>query len=154
MKARAVVGDDIQRSREVEGFVAVAVFALVGALDVAEVSGGAVVGDSPFGDPGDGRSVVGASGNGGIASIEVGGDDHQLPKEGRVLHVTVGDDSVGICGGHQELLHLRRVGQPPGVRLSFGTVEDPTHSHLGGISGSREAGVLRDEFSKVSGSVA
>ncbi len=39
MKARAVVSDDIQRSREVEGLVAVAVLALVGALDVAEVSG-------------------------------------------------------------------------------------------------------------------
>ena len=78
LQARAIVSDDIQRSWQVEGLVAVTVLSLVGALDVAKVGSCTVMGDCDFRDSGDSWGVVRPSGYGGVASIEVGGYDHHL----------------------------------------------------------------------------
>ena len=78
LEARGVVGDDVQRSREVVGVVAVAVLALVRALEVAEMGSGSLVGDRAFRHAGDGRDVVAPGRDGGVAGVEVVGLHHGL----------------------------------------------------------------------------
>lgn len=78
LEARSIVGHDIQRSREVVRVVAVTLFALVRALEVAEVGCCAFVREGTFVDAGDCRDVVTAGGYGGVPGVEVVGEHHGL----------------------------------------------------------------------------
>lgn len=53
------------------GDVAVSMLALVGALDITEMSGGALMGNGAFVDSRDGGDVVTASRDGGVPDVEV-----------------------------------------------------------------------------------
>ena len=78
LEARGVVCDDVQRSRQVVGVVAIAVLTLVRALEVAEMGSGSFVGDRSLRHAGDGRDVVTPGGDGGVAGVDVVGQHHGL----------------------------------------------------------------------------
>jgi hypothetical protein len=65
--------------------VAIAVLALVGALDVAQVGSGLVAGDCSFGHAGHGRGVVTPVCDGGVLDVMVFSHDHDLPDLSRVF---------------------------------------------------------------------
>jgi hypothetical protein len=154
LHARGVVCHDVQGSCEVVGFVEVAVFALVGALHVAEVCGRGLAGDRALGDPGDCGGVVRAAGDRGVGHVMVVCHEHDLSEETRVFEVTVGDDAGPVVGGDQFGLDLGREGTTPDVREAFGAVIYAAHPGLGCVGGADEARVLRDDLREVRGSVA
>ena len=69
LKARGVISHHVVWSWEEETFMAIAVEALVVAGVVAQVGGRPSPVDCSFGDSGEGRSVVGAIGEGSIAHV-------------------------------------------------------------------------------------
>ena len=99
LHAGGVVTHDVDRSWEVEGDVAIAVGTLMGAGDVAQEGGRAVVGQGSFGDARDGRGVVAAVSDGGVGDVV--GERHQggLGHERAVFEVAVGDGSREVGGG-------------------------------------------------------
>jgi hypothetical protein len=133
--------------------MAISVFALVGALDIAQVGGRLVAGDCSFGDPGHGRGVVTTVRDGGVLDVMVRSHDHDLPDLSRVFQVAVGDVSRKVIGRHQSLLDLEWKGESPDVGQSFGAVIDATHASLGCVGGTGEAGVFRRDLRQVSGTV-
>jgi hypothetical protein len=70
LKARGVVGHHVSLPWEEVTNVAVAVEALVVTSIAAEPCPRAIIGDGPFGESGQGRSVVRAGGNGGVGDRE------------------------------------------------------------------------------------
>ena len=73
-----VVSHDIQPSWEEMASVAVSVLPLVFARIVAEVCGRAIIRDRPPANARECRSVVSASGNGGVADVMMGSQDGHL----------------------------------------------------------------------------
>ena len=79
----------------------IAVFALVGALDVAEVSGSSIVGDGALGDTRDGGGVVRAVVEGGVSDVVVFCHEHDLAEQTGVFEVAVGDNTRGVVSGDE-----------------------------------------------------
>ena len=73
-----IVCHDVQPSWEEMASVAVAVFPLVLARIVAKVSCRTIIRDRPTANAREGRSVVSASGNGGVADVMMGSQDGHL----------------------------------------------------------------------------
>ena len=106
LHARCVVSHRVHRPRKVGGQVTVAVLALVGALDIAEVRSCFVAGDGPFGHARHGGRVITTVGDGGVPHIVVRSHDHDLAYLASMLEVTVGDVACRVVGGHQSPLDL------------------------------------------------
>ena len=78
LQSGGIVSHDVQPSWEEMASVAVAVFPLVLASTVAKVSSRAIIRDRPTANAREGRSVVSASGNGGVADVMMGSLDGDL----------------------------------------------------------------------------
>jgi hypothetical protein len=96
LHTRGVVGHDNQRPSKVGCFVKVAVLALMGALNVAEVSGSAFARDGSFCHPRHGGGVVRAAGDGSIGDGVVVGDEHDLAQQACVFKIAVGDHPCAV----------------------------------------------------------
>ena len=78
LQSGGVVSHNIQPSWEEMASVAVAVFPLMLASIVAQVSCRSIIRDRPLANAREGRGIVSASGNGGIADVMVGSLDGDL----------------------------------------------------------------------------
>jgi hypothetical protein len=154
LEARAVVCAGVEGSGNVGGQVAVAVFSLVVARELAQQRGRAEFGDGSFAIAGDGGSVVAKVFERGVADVEQVCHHVQLGEHGRLLEVAVGDGARGIVGGHDGGLDVDREGVAPVVGLSVGTVEDTSHTGLGGVGGAQSKRTLSNYFCQVRGSLA
>lgn len=103
--------------------------------------------------PGEGRGVVGASGDSHIPSVILVADDISLGNQSSLLKVTVGEPTVGVGVGH----HFRL--DPTGER---GSPEDggvalredhTTHTSLGSIHSAQDSRGIRYNLSQASGAL-
>ena len=78
LQSGGIICHDVQPSWEEMASVAVTVFPLVLASIVAKVSSRAIIRDRPTANAREGRSVVSASGNGGITDVMMGSQDGYL----------------------------------------------------------------------------
>ena len=129
--------------------MAIAVETLVVAGVVAQVGGRSSTADCSLGDSGEGRSVVGAVGEGSIAHVV--GDRHEgdLAEEASLLEVAVGDVAAGVVGRDQAGLDVGREGQTPEERHPVGVKVHTTHSGLGSIGCAEERRFLGHYLSQV-----
>lgn len=61
-----------------------------------------------------------------------------------MFQVAVGDGASAIGGGYKASLDLKGEGVLPDVGQPSWAVDDSPHARFGGVSGTREARVLRD----------
>ena len=134
--------------------MAVAILALVFALEVAQMRGWAVTTDSSSGHTRDSGGVVTAVGQRGISDVMTVSNESGLGQQSRVLQVTVRDTAVGIYLGHEVCLNVFREGMAPDVPLSRVVVVDPTHAGFGRVSRAEEGGRLWHDLCEVRGAVA
>lgn len=154
LQARGVIRHVVAVSWEVGGEVAVAMGALVLAGEAAEVSGSPIAGHGATAEPGDGRCVVGEVFDGGVGDVMSGGHEVELAKHSGLLEVAVGDDPRGVFPRDQFGLYGEREGFPPEIGVAVAVKVDPAHSLESGIGGAQQRGVLRDDLSKLRGSIA
>ncbi len=147
MHTRRVISHGVQRPREVGGQVAIAVLALVGALDVAQVGSCLVAGDCSIGHAGHSRDIVTAVCDGGVLDVMGFSHDHDLPDLSRVFEIAVADVSHWVIGRHQPLLDLERERKSPDVWQSFGAL---VGARLGSVGSAGKAGVFGRDFRQVS----
>ena len=107
----------------------------MGAGEVAEVSSRPYPRGSAFVDSGEGRSVVGGIGYGGVLDWMVGRHDGDLSHQGRLFEVAVGDGSAHVGGRDQAPLDLLGEGIPPEIALAGGVVVHTSHSCFSRICG-------------------
>ncbi len=149
LEARGIVPHSVGGPRQVGGDVAIAVLALVGALDVAEARAGPGLRHGSLGEAGDRGRVIYTRAEGGVAHREVVGHHVQVRDRSGLLEVAVGDRPRRILPGHQPTLDFVAEGRAPDVRLAGGVEEDAPHSLPGGVRCPQVSGFLRDDLGQV-----
>ena len=146
LQARGVIPHNILLAGEEKGLVAVSVKALMSTGEVAEVRGGAFIGDCTFPEARESRRVVGAVSDGGVADVMRVGHKSRLGSESRLLQVTIRDSSSRVVERDQVPLDVLRERKSPDKGFSLMVEEDSAHAHLGSISRSQEGRFLRDDL--------
>ena len=153
-QTRGVVSHHIGLPGDVADFRVVAVVALVGTLQAAQVGGGVVSGDGPFVVAGDCRRVVGQGGGGQLADVVGLGDGVMVGHQGSLFQVAVGEAAGRVVGGDHAVLNVLGEREPPERRgVSFGE-EDAAHAELGGVSGAQDSRLVRHDFAETCGARA
>ena len=80
-------------------------------------------------------------------------DDAELGEDPRVFQVAVRDGSRGVVDAHQALLDFSGEGHAPQVGLAARVKVDSAHSRFCCVGGSKEGGLLRDNFCQVRGAL-
>ena len=142
LKTRGVVTHDIIRTRNVEAGEAVAVEALMGSGQRAEVGWSLVAGDSTTAQTREGRRVVSARAQSGIANVVLLSHDGCLTEGSSVFEITVGDVPTGIVSGDETGLDVSRVGLTPEEGRTRRVEVDPTHACLRGVSCTEKGRIL------------
>lgn len=151
LESGGVVGHDVGVAWDVGGFRAVAVVALVGAVEAAEV--GARVGASycAFAEAGCGGDVVDQVGDGALAHVVEVGDDVVVQYGRCLLEVVDGDGTVRVVGSGELGLEARREGPAPADGGVVGSEDDSAEAVAAGVCGPDDAGEVRHQFAEVSG---